>query len=298
MKNFYCFSAVLLFLFLTTGLYAEKNYTSEKVIFLPQDFYVGDLVEMRVVIMPDEGVLVEKPETVPDSYWVKIENAEVYPVDNEYELRIFLRSFSPGIRTLPPIQFGEVMLRDIRIQTGSVLSTDVAPFAPPAGQMLLPGTNYYIALIIGLVFLLPIFFIFFWTKLKRGVLSFIFEQRRRRPYRRLMKVLKELEEKINERKGKAFYTILIDELRLYLTARGSIDYSVITARESAHRLVADFMKIPGCSDLIRIFKLADEVKFGSKRVMISRREEDLYAVRMAVEEIEAFMAGGEKNVDI
>ncbi len=285
----FLFAAVLLLCFLF-DIYAGKNYTSDKIIFLPQDFYVGDLVEMRVVIRPDYGVKVEKPESFPSSYWVRIENAEVFPGDGEYELRIYLRPFAPGIRTLPVMQFGDIHLRDIRIQTKSVLDEGATPFAPPAEQIDLPGTNYYAAAIIGVLFLLPIFFIFFWNKLKKVFRAYILEIRKRRPYRRLQKALADLEKSINDKKGKDFYTILVDELRIYLTARGSIDYKAATAKESARMISKDFRSIAGYYNLIKIFELADKVKFGGRRVLASRREEDLLAVRGFVEKVE--------NVDI
>ena len=277
---------------------AQKNYVSDKVVFLPQDFYVGDYVEMRVVITPEEGVEVERPENFPESYWVKIENAGITALDDgDYELRVFLRPFAPGIRTLPALQFGDVLLRDIRIQTKSVLEDEDASFAPPAGQMLLPGTKYYIALLVGLVFLLPLFFIFFWTKLKGRLLSYIHEVRRRRPYKRLIKALKELEDGMGDKKGKEFYTILVAELRAYLTARGSIDYLSSTVRESAIKITEDFGSVDGYNNLIAVFQLADQVKFGGKRVMNRKREQDLDAIRELVEGIEEAAAGGNENVD-
>ena len=287
---------LLLLLISVIPVFAEKNYTSEKVVFLPQEFYVGDLVEMRLVVIPAKGVTVSKPERFPDSYWVKIENAEVTDLGGEYEIRVYLRSYAPGIRTLPAIQFGDVLLRDIRIQTVSVLSDETLPFSPPAEQLLLPGTRYYIALIVGLIFLLPVFFIFFWTKIKRRINESVLERRWRRPYRKLLRGLKELREGINETKGRPFYTRLIDELRLYLTARGSIDYESATVREAAAMIDHDFSGISGCNELIALLHFADEVKFGGRRVMTPRKETDLDMVEKAALGIEEIKRGA--NVDI
>ena len=289
----------LLLLFAVFSVSAERNFTSDKIVFLPQDFYVGDLVEMRVVIRPQSGVSVTKPVKFPDSYWVTVENAEVFPMENnEYELRVFLRPYAPGIRALPALQFGDIVLRDIRIQTQSVLDDENISFAPPAEQMLLPGTNYYIALIVGLFFFLPLFFIFFWNRLKTGLLGFIFERQRRRPYKRIMKAFGELENRIDELKGKEFYTILVDELRAYMTSRGSIDYTSATVREASRKISSDFGKAPGYYSLIKIFQLADQVKFGSRRVMIKRREDDLESAKNCVEAIEQESAGGHQHVDL
>ncbi len=293
-----CSLVFVLFFIFSFSAVAEKNYTSDKVVFLPQEFYVGDLVEMRVMITPEKGAEVKKPESFPDSYWVRIENTVVTKLEDEYELRVFLRPFAPGIRTLPALQFGDVLLRDIKIQTKSVLEQEASAFAPPAEQMLLPGTVYYIALIIGLVFMLPVFFIFFWAKLKNAIYLYIHEQRRKKPYRRLLKVLNELEETVNDKKGNEFYSLLVSELRIYLTARGSIDYSAATAREGARMIASDFGKVSGSGNLINVFKLSDEVRFGGRRVMIRRREEDIEAVRSTADEIEKADAGGVEHVDI
>jgi hypothetical protein len=289
----------ILLLILTSAVWAEKNYSSDKIIFLPQDFYVGDLVEMRVVIRPDAGVSVAKPEKFPDSYWVEVENADLLPLEeNEYELRVFLRPYAPGIRSLPALQFGDIILKDIRIQTKSVLDDENAAFAPPADQVLLPGTNYYIALIVGLVFFLPLFFIFFWKKLKQSVLNFIYEKHRKRPYKRIIRVFNELDNSIEDLKGREFYTILVDELRAYLTSRGNDDYSSSTVREAAKNIMKDFSRVSGYYNLITIFELADQVKFGNRRVMIKTRKEDLDRAWNCVDSIEELSSGGDKHVDL
>jgi len=294
-------SVIIVFLFLLPAFFvgAEKNYTNEKVVFLPQDFYVGDLVEMRVVVKPAVGVLLAKPERFPASYWVKIEKAEVYEQDGKFELRVFLRSYAPGIRTLPPLQFGDVLLRDLRIQTKSVLEEAPPGLSPPAGQILLPGTNYYIAIFSGIVFILPIILIVFWGRLKAVIRDYIYIRMRRRPYKRLLRVLAELEDSLNEKKGRIFYTELIDAVRIYFTERGSIDYSVATAGEGAGWIASDFSKLDNCEDLIELFRFADQVKFGERRVMIRRREEHLELIRSSAGEIEIMLQeGGKKDVDI
>ncbi|HAK44461.1 MAG TPA: hypothetical protein DCO79_00855 [Spirochaeta sp.] len=287
---------LIILIIFVSPVFAQKNYTSDKVVFLPQEFYVGDLVEMRVVITPDPGVTVIRPERFPDSYWVKIENAEVNVLDGEYELRIFLRPYAPGIRTLPGIQFGDVLLRDIRIQTVSMLADEALPLSPPAGQILLPGTRYYIALIVGVVFLLPVFFIFFWTKLRNNIHAYVIERRRRRPYRRLLRVLKELQDSMHELKGREFYTKLIDELRQYLTARGSIDYESATVREASAMIDSDFSGSSASKELASLLRFADEVKFGGRRVMIRRREEDLVLLTETASEIEEAAGGSRVNL--
>ena len=281
-----------------TPVFSQKNYTSEKVVVLPQEFFVGDLVEMRVVIRPERGVSVQKPERFPDSYWVRIENADVFELeDGRYELRVFLRPYAPGIRTLPAIQFGDVLLRDIRIQTGSVLTEDPPPFAPPAEQIVLPGTKYYIALFVGLIFLIPVFFIFFWTTLRRRVTGYIAERKRRRPYRRLVRALNELEGSLESGDVRLFYIELIEILRAYLTARGSIDYSSATVRESSVMIISDFKGLTAAEELIKLFILADEIKFGGRQVESSQCSSDLHHVRTAAEEIEE-ASGGQTDVDL
>ncbi len=277
---------------------AQKNYTSEKIVFLPQVFYVGDLVEMRVVIVPDKRVTVSRPESFPDSYWVRIENAEVVEDNGKYELRIFLRSFAPGIRALPAIKFGDVVLRDIRIQTASVLEQNPLPLAPPAQQILLPGTKYYIALFTGLVFLLPVFFIFFWTKLKTRIRNYVDEQKRKKPYRRFQRVLKELKDALADQSSREFYTILIDELRIYLSSRGSIDYVSATVKESSRVIRFDFRGIRDREALIKLLLRADEVKFGHRDVLEITREADLVKIIKIVEEIELLPQEGVTHADI
>jgi hypothetical protein len=222
----------------------------------------------------------------------------VVDLDGKYEFRVFLRPFSPGIRTLPPIQFGDVLLRDLRIQVKSVLDENPASFASPAEQMLLPLTNYYIAAIVGLVILLPLIVIVFGSRIKNKIQSHFNERRRKKPYKRFSKAAKDMGEQMNRKKGREFYTTLINELRLYLSAKGEFDYSTATASEISEVIESDFPCLRGCPELSALFLFADEVKFGSKRVMVKKREEDLLMVMQAVDKIETwFFEGGGKDVD-
>ena len=286
MRKRLCF--FLLFLLSAASIFAEKNYTSEKVVFLPQDFYVGDPVEMRVIIKPEPGVEVLEPEKFPQQYWIMIESADVIRDQDEYELRIRFRSYAPGIRTLPPLQFGDILLKDLRLQTKSVLEDYPSGFEPVFGQLLLPGTNYYIAIIVGVVFILPILLIIFWKKIKKAIEDYIQERSRRKPFRQLQKVLKDLEDNINTRKGNDFYTLLVSELRSYLTARGSVDYSAATSREAAAGMLNDFSGAGDCRQIAELFSFADQVKFGGRRVMMKKREQDLNHIKDAVVRIETW----------
>ena len=145
--------------------------------------------------------------------------------------------------------------------------------------------------------MLPVFFIFFWTRVKGRIHSCFLESMRRRPYKRLIKVLSELQNGMNELKGREFYTELIDASRIYLTARGRIDYNTATAGEASVSIASDFADAAGHEALIRLFQLSDEVKFGSRRVMMYKREEALMTIKKTADEIEESASGGGKNVD-
>ena len=291
---------ILFFLFIPLVFsFGEKNYTSEKVVFLPQDFFVGDSVEMRVVIKPAEGVRVSEPERFPDSYWIRIDKAEVMDLGGKYELRVFLRPYASGIRTLPPLQFGDVLLRDIRIRTSSVLDESSAGLSPPAGQMLLPGTRYYIALLVGLVFVLPVIVLVFWGRLRAAIAARIYDRLKRRPYRKFSRALDEIESGMGGMDGGAFYTALVDTMREYFTGRGSLDYIAATTREGCRGITRDFGSLDCSDDLAAVFLVADQVKFGDKEILEQEREAHIAVVRDAAVLIEKLFFGGENSdVDI
>ena len=296
MKRFFIF---LCFLIAAVPVFSQKTYVSEKIVFLPQDFFVGDLVEVRVVIKPMPGYHVEKPTKLPDSYWISVENADIVDLGGKYELRVLLRPYAPGIRTLPPLQFGDIMLRDVRILTRSVLDENQSGFSPPAGQMLLPGTQYYIAILVGVVFILPVLLLVFWGRLRERITDYISRQLKRRPYKRFIRRLDELEAGLGDMKGRGFYTELIEVLREYLSERGRVDYESATTREAVRGLSSDFAAVDCLSAVIAIFQTADRVKFGSARVVMSVREEHLNVLRDAAQQIEKlYFDEGAADVDI
>ncbi|MDC7124878.1 MAG: hypothetical protein PQJ46_04890 [Spirochaetales bacterium] len=295
MKRFFL---LLLVLLISIPLFADKNYISEKVVFLPQDFYVGDLVEMRVKIRPSVGAKVEKPKSLPSPYWIKIDSADILQDGDVYELRLLLRPYAPGIRTLPTVQFGDISLKDIRIQTKSVLAEESHPFSPPAEQMLLPGTGYYIGLLIGLLFILPLCIIIFGASFKNKITDFINEKRQKRPYKRIMNILKDLSDKHSGMTDRELLTIIVDELRIYLSARGSIDYSSATVKEASAMVLGDFKEAAKAVELIPFFRLADEIKFGDGQISSDERLKILADVNDIVEEIDFYFFGGHNDVDI
>ena len=295
MKKF--FLCLLIFaLCFTLSIFAEKNYSSEKVVFLPQDFYVGDLVELRIKIILEKGLKISPPESLPDLYWIKIESANVVSSDNGYELQIFLRSFSPGIRTLPPIRFGDITLRDTRIQTLSVLEETPTPVFPIKEQLQLPGTNYYFAILIGLFFVLPVFIIASWTNLKKRIKTYIEIKRRRKVYKKMISTINYLQDNKKTITNSDFFTVLINDVKLFLSHRSGRSYTSATVRECEKLLEYDFKDMDKLHLLPQILRLADEVKFGDREVSNLEKNEALVNIRLVVDAIDLQLFGGHKNV--
>jgi hypothetical protein len=280
-----------LLLFASTGasaVFAAEGARVEDTVFLPQDFYVGDTVELRVIFVPEGGMRVSRPADMPMLSWIDFHEVSVLQEEGQWQARIRFSSYAPGTRSLPPIELGDVVLDSIKIHTRSILNEESHEFYGIKDQLLVPGTRIAIALIVAVLFFGPVLVLNFAGKLHRGFSSFVAAQRGRRPSRRLNRALKELRETQDQMSSRRFYIVLDEELRRYLSERTGSDFRSITSSEFA----AHFREVLPESDEERVHELgglmqrSDMVKFGGENSDKRRRDADMDTVADLVQEVE------------
>jgi hypothetical protein len=144
---------ILVFLFCSNVLFSGDIYII-KTIVSPRDFYVGDLVTLNVHVEPPLAGELLPPETLPEEDWIEIKSIIlIQNGQDEVVIRIVFTSFAPGLRLLPEIKLGSHILKDVRIQTLSILDDTNSELQGLAPQATPKGTTLFVVLsLLSLVF--------------------------------------------------------------------------------------------------------------------------------------------------
>ncbi|MFP4363119.1 MAG: hypothetical protein ACLFR1_04555 [Spirochaetia bacterium] len=296
------FSALLLFVFATFVFAQEPGYTITQSIFLPPQYYVGDIVELRLRLQLEEGLYIEEPEQMPQAAWLDFHSISIEPRGDEFEVRIRFAPYYPGIRSLPAIDLGEITLSGIRIQTASLLEETGHDFAPPHGQLLLPSTKLFIGIIIGTISAIIAAGLFGWTWGRKKIHSAIQRYIAGRPYRRISKVMDVLRNQLSEMNSRSFYITLSDSFRTYLTEKLKENYLTATTSEIERTIRKKLPENVSSKEIVHILAYADMVKFANKRAAAATRQKHLAITSKLIEKLEGKTQSqnnkkGDKHVD-
>lgn len=270
---------------------------------LPPDFYVGDTVELRILLRSDNGDLIRPPDQLPGADWVYFHGVRVENSGNNHELRIFFSSFSPGTRTLPELDFGSWVLSGMKIHTSSILNGE-GDLADIRGQLYLPGTFTLLIVTALIVLIGPLAFVAVSGILRQRLRSAASLLLRKRPYWRLKRDLKELSAQALMMSDRDFYYRLSDAVRSYISRRTGWDCITTTIHEIRSMMQTLFPKGDIAMRLIHFLEYADMIKFAGIEAGSARKGDDLLRLgelSAAVEEeckIRDRETGEEENVDI
>jgi hypothetical protein len=191
-------------------LHAQDESVLQDVQFLPNEFYVGDLVEMRG-ILPSAGNL-RLPEEFPQTDWLQFEDVEIISNPNgSYQVRIRFISFAPGNRTLPTIELGAVSLSGLKIYTQSLVTDDTTTTAAPLGQLLLPGTYSLLLGVLAALIIVPIILYLMIRKIVSQLMQFFIRYRLQRPLKKILAEIKTLRNMGYP--PRILYTRMVDNLK-------------------------------------------------------------------------------------
>jgi len=255
----------------TSGLVTES-------VFIPPVYFVGDLVEVRLTLVLQEGKALLPPLSLPSQSWILIRDVQVRHDPPFERVTVKFVPFAPGVKLLPTLVLGDITLDGVRISTNSLLEK-AAPteLLPPRDQLLLPHTELFLFLAFLLLIVLPLAV---W-RLFRPVFFLIRNlwkrSGRHRAWRQLTKDMKRLQSKALALKGPEFYTQFSRLVRLYLGGRFDRDFQSLTAAEV--RILLQPLPPAWTAEWVRLIHRADVVRFDAQDPPESEKLDDLESLR-------------------
>ncbi|NOY08804.1 MAG: hypothetical protein GXP33_08170 [Spirochaetes bacterium] len=294
---------VIFSLLVLPAIYADTGSDSSFLIlnsnFLPPKSYVGDVVELRMVIKTLNGKKPAAPARYKSSDSLQIKNIRVVGHSaNQFTLHIYFVSYQTGTQLLPVIESGDIRLDNIQIYTSSLLNELTnARFRGVKGQVILPGTNIKIAAVILLILLLPFVIIFLIIKVKSWIKILKRERKRKRPYRVIILGLKKLNERLDQIKVKEFFIEASADIKKYMEERLGMPFLSLTTEEIKKQLIKEMDDTSLVSELVDILHRSDLVKFGGKRMKRSDMEIYLKRITVLIKGIETLLENAD-NVEL
>ncbi len=255
-----------------------------QVLFLPQTFYVGDMVEARVVVRSAENLTLTIPENLPVTEWVTIHAVTVVQRADGFEVRILFQPFFTGTRQLPPIGLGAMELTGVSAFVSTSTTRSDVELEPIQDQVLLPGTRVLVAVTVFILFGLPLIIVLTSRWTRQGLAAAMKWYRERRPYRRLARSLRLLQGEMHDLDGKTFYIRLLDEARAFLDSR--YDASILSATTGEMPVLLEQSGIDPAtkSGIVEMFQFGDLVKFAHHTVSLEDRVRHLEQLRKVAAE--------------
>ncbi len=252
-------------------------------VFLPQQYFVGDIVEARVVVRSDTIPEIEIPVELPSQPWVEIVDVSVVQRADGVEVRIRFQPFFVGTRRLPPIDLGGVTVDSVSAFVGSVLESE-----EPAGmrdQLLLPGTRLLIAVLVIAAVGIPVIVVLAGDWGRKSTKRIGRWYRDRIPYRRFIKGARGLTQRLHELDAKRFYAELQFLTREFIDRRFLAGLTAATTGEIEDRLSRVGIPAQHSTRIHTMFEIADLVRFAGRRATFDERAENLEELRAIVHEL-------------
>ena len=253
--------------------------TVSQVLFLPQTYYVGDIVEARIVVRSAGEIAFRIPSELPDTEWVDFRSVQVVPRTGGYEIRVVFQPFFVGTRQLPAIDLDGFTVDTLSAVVSSLREDGELELEPIRSQILLPGTQLLLALSVTALLAIPLIVFIAGEWSRRWFLAIRRRYRESRPYRTFQKGLRSLQVEMHELDGKRYYIRLLDITRSYLAGRLAPGIQSATTGELDFVLGRTTMPTAERERLIELFRFGDLVKFANRRVSVDDRMRHLSDIK-------------------
>ncbi len=255
--------------------------TITDVSFLPGTFYIGDTVEVRILIRDRELGEIVIPEVFPDTEWLTFKEIVVLSRPTGVEVRVLFQPFFIGSRTMPLIDLGSVVLDGVTVFVTSILSEETRDLAVMRDQLQLPGTRLLLGFLVALLLVVPLTLAYAGGFFRRVSAAIRIRYRESMPYRRFLKQVKQLEHEVNELDSRKFYIRLMELVRRYLDRRFAVGVISSTTAELPGLLERTGIPEDIREQIVQVFRFGDLVKFASRRAGIEKRLAHLKVIRSA-----------------
>lgn len=148
-----------------------------------------------------------------------------------------------------------------------------------------PGSSVYLYASVGILVALVLAGIAFFSWILPGALDLAAAWRERAAFRRFAKTLDWLEESVDEGDGRAWYALLANSFRIYLSAKTIPAAMALTPPEIA-ALPAETLTDGFGGEAAELLARGDEVRFGGLATAASRRAEDARRARELAARVE------------
>ncbi len=265
---------ILMFSFFLWGIVqGAAEYQIHNLTFLPAEYYVGDTVRMAFLLKHDSPEALKAPENLPSSEWMRYLSVNVENTEKGAQVEIRLIPYYPGTRSLPPLVLGDIILKDLKIYTSSLLDTQAdRDLAEIRGPLLIPGTKPVGALFIFLLFVLPVLLVFLVRRIYSRAGDVVRSYRISLPYRRFQRILRRIRSSISTMPEKEFYSRFSSVLKTYLSHRFQQDFSSATTMEVESLMEQHNVRETLVLSLVNLFHRIDRVKFAGDTMMFRDRE--------------------------
>lgn len=263
------------------------EYSVTDIIFLPRVYYVGDRVELRVLLRysPDEEPA--RPAEVPRVEWGDIHEITASFENGVGELRLSFTPFTPGTQSIPPIPLGSFTLARTDVFVQSILTQEAPELAPPRDPVVLPGTRFAVILVAAIIVGAPLLWILVLRRSLDWIKMLLRRYREGQPYRRLARDLRNLTQSSSDMDGRRFYILLGEDFRRYLTRKTGSDCLAATTGEVSERLATLIGDTQKRERLVELLHYGDLVKFADRPSSENTRREHVEVMKEVVKAIES-----------
>ena len=284
-----CISTVALYtLLVMPSVYAESPYKVTDMAILPPKFYVGDLVVIRLQLQFDSATKLTRVDELPMTKWLTITDVQIFSEgEGNAEVKIYFSSYRPGTHLIPELRIGDIVIRNLKVNTNSVLEEEgVQRLKPLQNQVVVPLTWVRIFVFLTSACIVPLLFVRGITWIVGKIRRYEYERKKRLPFVQVHTALNQLGVQKTEKNPKRFYQEISYRMREYLENRLGIAAETSTTFELQTVLPDVVSNTQTIQNIITILRNSDLVKFGKRDTGIQEMADLLHQAREVVENLE------------
>ncbi len=268
-------------------VFVPAYVSGENVTIIPESYYIGEPVTVRIVLQVTEETGDEQPYFPQQDPWVRIESVDLVRSNREIFIYLQVTPFYPGRHALPPLIFGGHTISGIELSPQLLLDERDYDFAMLRDVVLLPKTKLMI-LFASLVFITGIGVIALAIKGTGPLMQSImrkFRRNRIRMHRR--KTIRYLLENYSTLCPEEVYKQLSGEVKQVLKTEWGIPGNFLTTKEISGML-SSLIHLDNelQSSVMSVLARSDLVRFGGRRVTLELMKEDIRETGQATEALE------------
>ena len=282
------FLIVIAVLFFPGRACGEGGCNVESIHFLPPTYFIGDPAALRITLESGTDCVLTAPETFPSNRWVRIESADLEVSGERPVITVRFVTFYPGERTLPPIEFGDFVLKDVTLTPASAVEETGRDFAPFRSELLLPGTRLFFFVLFAGTAAVVLFLTLVLPRAKNMVSSLLRQRQVRLRKKKLLAEISKLKRDGGAIDPAMFYLRLSRGVKMYIGEKGMVDCLPLTPGEM-WKVVDGTAELSGelSARLIETLRRSETVRFGGASASREQRAEDLRTVTAVIETMEA-----------